>query len=334
AVYWPAGKPESDYMAQLKNQAKEIREEESDRLLYVALTRARQALFISGWSRKNSRVEKNSWYASLLETIQECSGAIEMEEGGWQLRSGAPEHRPKEQAPPAAGLAEIPDWYEKFPINEPIPARPLTPSDPGVRDQTIPFGTARRKEALLRGQFVHRLFEILPDLPAADRWAATRRIADNIGLEKADFDNPAAITASQIEALFEQVEAVMGLDELAPLFAKGALAEADITGLVGGLTVQGQIDRMAVLKDRIVIADFKTGLPPDSSSDSASDSSPEIPAAYLRQMALYGALAGQIYPDREIECLLIWTQSVQVMKVPVSARKKALDLLLEGQGNS
>ena len=155
-----------------------------------------------------------------------------------------------------------------------------------------------------------------------------------MGLEKADFDNPAAITASQIEALFEQVEAVMGLDELAPLFAKGALAEADITGLVGGLTVQGQIDRMAVLKDRIVIADFKTGLPPDSSSDSASDSSPEIPAAYLRQMALYGALAGQIYPDREIECLLIWTQSVQVMKVPVSARKKALDLLLEGQGNS
>ena len=334
AVYWPAGKPESDYMANLKSQAKEIREEESDRLLYVALTRARQALFISGWSRKNSRVEKDSWYASLLATIQECSGAIEMEEGGWQLRSGVPEHRPKKAVPSAAGLAEIPEWYEKFLINEPIPARPLSPSDTGVRDQTIPFGTASRKEALLRGQFVHRLFEILPDLPAADRWAATRRIADNMGLEKADFDSPAAVTAPQIETLFEQVEAVMGLEELAPLFAKGALAEADITGLVGGLTIQGQIDRMAVLKDRIVIADFKTGLPPDSSADSASDTAPEIPAAYLRQMALYGALAEQLYPDRTIECLLIWTQSVQVMKVPASARKKTLDLLLEQQVHS
>ena len=330
AVYWPAGKPESDYMAHLKKQAKEIREEESDRLLYVALTRARQALFISGWSRKNSRVEKDSWYASLLETIQQCSGAIEMQEGGWQLRSGVPEHRSKQSAPPAASLAEIPDWYEKFPINEPIPARPLTPSDPGVSDQTIPFGTANRKEALLRGQFVHRLFEILPDLPAADRWAAARRIADNMGLEKTGFDNPAAFSAAQIETLFKQVEAVMGLDELAPLFAKGALAEADITGLVGGLTVQGQIDRMAILEDKIIIADFKTGLPPDS----APDASPEIPAAYLRQMALYGALAEQIYPDKTIECLLIWTQSLQIMNVPASARKRTLDLLLEGQAHS
>jgi ATP-dependent helicase/nuclease subunit A len=203
-----------------------------------------------------------------------------------------------------------------------------------VRDQTIPFGTASRKEALLRGQFVHRLFEILPDLPAADRWAATGRIADNMGLERADFDSPAAFTAAQIKVLFEQIEAVMDLAELAPLFAKGALAEADITGLVGGLTVQGQIDRMAVLEDKIIIADFKTGLPPDSAPDSASDASPEIPAAYLRQMALYGALAEQIYPDKVIECLLIWTQSLQVTNVPASARKKTLDLLLEGQAHS
>ena len=159
-----------------------------------------------------------------------------------------------------------------------------------------------------------------------------------MGLERADFDSPAAFTAAQIKVLFEEVEAVMDLAELAPLFGKGALAEADITGLVGGLTVQGKIDRMAVLKDKIIIADFKTGLPPDSvpdsTSDSASDASPEIPAAYLRQMALYGALVEQIYPDKVIECLLIWTQSLQVTNVPASARKKTLDLLLEGQAHS
>ena len=70
-----------------------------------------------------------------------------------------PEHRPKQALAPVASLMEIPDWYEEIPKNEPIPARPLTPSDPGVRDQTIPFGTASRKEALLRGQFVHRLLK-------------------------------------------------------------------------------------------------------------------------------------------------------------------------------
>jgi ATP-dependent helicase/nuclease subunit A len=113
------------------------------------------------------------------------------------------------------------------------------------------------------------------------------------------------------------------LPELVSLFSRNALAEADISGLVGGMAVQGQIDRMVVLEDKVVIADFKTGLPPKELEDSA-----QIPPAYLRQMALYGALVSQIYPDREVECLLIWTQIMKVSSVPAQMRQEMLEQLV------
>ena len=322
AVYWPAGKPENEYMAALKIEAKEMRDQEADRLLYVALTRARQALFISGWSQKISRVEKDSWYESASATIQCCEGAYALEDGTWRLVSGQPDASSKAR-PQAAGLAPpLPSWLEKVPDDEPIPARPLTPSDTGPRDATIPFGTASRKAAMLRGSFVHRLFEILPDLPASSRWAAASRIAAIMGMKEAGFDKPAAFTTEEIKALFEAVEQVMSLPELSSLFSRNALAEADISGLVGGQAVQGQIDRMVVLEDKVIIADFKTGLPPKELDDLA-----QIPPAYLRQMALYGALVSQIYPDREVECLLIWTQIMKVSSVPAQRRQEMLEQL-------
>ena len=53
----------------------------------------------------------------------------------------------------------------------------------------------------------------------------------------------------------------------------------------------------------------------------------QIPPAYLRQMALYGALVSQIYPDREVECLLIWTQIMKVSSVPAQRRQEMLEQL-------
>ena len=138
-------------------------------------------------------------------------------------------------------------------------------------------------------------------------------------MKDAGFDKPAAFSAEEIKALFEAVEQVMSLPELASLFSRNALAEADISGLVGGMAVQGKIDRMVVLEDKVVIADFKTGLPPKELEDPA-----QIPPAYLRQMALYGALVSQIYPDREVECLLIWTQIMRVSSVPAQMRQEML----------
>ena len=64
--------------------------------------------------------------------------------------------------------------------------------------------------------------------------------------------------------------------------------------------VSGQIDRLAVLDDEILIADYKTTARPPRGDEPA-------PAAYVAQLALYRALLMDIYPARRVRAFLIWT---------------------------
>ena len=87
----------------------------------------------------------------------------------------------------------------------------------------------------------------------------------------------------------------------AALFAPDALAEAPIAAVVaGGLVVSGTVDRLRIMADRILVADFKTGRNAPAALDA-------IPAAHLRQMAAYRAALRIIFPDRPVEAALVYT---------------------------
>ena len=78
-----------------------------------------------------------------------------------------------------------------------------------------------------------------------------------------------------------------------------------MTGVVGDSVVGGMIDRLAVLPDRVLVADFKTNRrPPARVADT--------PVMYLRQMAAYRAVLRGIFPDRSVRCALIWTREARV----------------------
>jgi len=73
--------------------------------------------------------------------------------------------------------------------------------------------------------------------------------------------------------------------------------------------VGGLVDRLAVLPDRVLVADYKTNrAPPAALSDT--------PVLYLRQMAAYRAVLAGIFPDRAIACALIWTRDARVAWLP------------------
>ena len=74
--------------------------------------------------------------------------------------------------------------------------------------------------------------------------------------------------------------------------------------MVGGL-----VDRLAVLADRVLIADFKTNRRPPTRIE-------DTPVLYLRQMAAYRAVLREIFPGRAIVCALVWTQAAQVVILP------------------
>ena len=77
---------------------------------------------------------------------------------------------------------------------------------------------------------------------------------------------------------------------------------------LGGRGLAGQIDRLVVTADAVMIVDYKTLRPPPR--DEAA-----VPSAYLDQLAAYRAAIGAIYPGRQIRCALLWTEGPRLMPV-------------------
>ena len=96
--------------------------------------------------------------------------------------------------------------------------------------------------------------------------------------------------------------------ELASLFGPHGRAEQPLAGLVDGIVVTGQVDRLWVAPDRVVGA---TSRPACGAPIPA-----QVPVLYLRQMAAYRALLASLYPGRAIRCLLVWTEGPSVMALP------------------
>ncbi len=134
---------------------------------------------------------------------------------------------------------------------------------------------------------MHRLLQLLPDLPAADRRAAC----------VAFLGRPAhALPADEQEGLSDEVMAILESAEFADLFGPGSRAEV----------IAGQVDRLLVRPDEIVVLDYKTSRPPP-------DLQENVALAYLRQMAAYRAVLAEIWPNRPIRCALLWTAEPRLM---------------------
>lgn len=299
-----------------KTQAEE--EQEHWRLLYVAMTRAEEALFIGGalGSREKEPAPK-SWYARL----QQLFGADDwLDDPLW---GGRLEHgETPVQLPAAAPVVQqlplkepLPTWLTRPLAPEPRPPRPLAPSSLGedvAADPPFPPGVA--SEAARRGTLIHKLLERLPDV-APD----LREEAANFWLERHAFD----LSVSAQAEMAASALAVLGDPRWVDLFAPGALAEVPIAALVGERVVAGTIDRLVIEPTRIRIVDFKTARrPPASLSD--------VPLANLRQMAAYAAALETTYPGRKVEAALLYTAVPLLIAIPAEVleqHKPALRVL-------
>ena len=307
-VYWAPGGVRPDFVSEARDQAREREDEEENRLLYVALTRARDGIVIGGWQAQHRRRLEASHYERLHAAVSGMEGVEADADGTLRLETEgvAPTERRRLPVPPPVEHSRpVPDWLFRDAPEEPRPPRPLRPSQPDGRAQTAraPGSRLAASRALARGRLAHRLFEVLPTV-APDRRAAVR---DALLAAQAEVPGDAAAR------LAAEVKAVMGLAALAPVFGPDALAEISVSGVVDGIGIAGQIDRLHVSDARVLVADFKTGPRPR-----------QTPADYVRQMALYAALLAQIYPGRQVTTWLVWTEACAIEEVDETARTAVL----------
>jgi ATP-dependent helicase/nuclease subunit A len=284
------------------------RDQEYRRLLYVALTRAEDRLYLCGhYATERGKPADGCWYHLVRDGLATLADAATVTIDGVEgeaMRLHRPQADrpagPEAVAPPAGTDAPAPDWLHRPPPPEPDPTRPLTPSRPEAEPPARSPLDGSDQGRFRRGALIHALLQALPDLPAEAREAAARRYLarPQHGRDEAE---QAEIVATTL--------AVLDQPSFEALFGPGSRAEVPVVGLVEGRALSGQIDRLVVTPDSVLVVDYKTNRPPPASIEA-------VPRAYLVQMAAYRAALRLVYPGRTVRCALLWTEGPRLMELP------------------
>ncbi len=287
------------------------------RLLYVAMTRAKDRLYVCGYEGVREP-SPDCWYRLIENGLAADMDEVLAWDGEPVRRMEGEQKRVIEPISIAAIEhvdAGLPEWATEAPAPEPVPPKPLAPSklveeaaEPSVASPLSKGGADRFK----RGRLIHRLLETLPDLAEETRGAAAKRFLANEGL---------ALSPNDQAEIAEAVERVLSARQFAPLFGPGSRAEVSLVGEIERqgerLFLSGQIDRLLVSAQQVLIIDYKTNRPPPARIEEASP-------AYIAQMAGYAALLAKLYPDRPIRAALLWTDGPNLMEIPAEMLAKAL----------
>jgi ATP-dependent helicase/nuclease subunit A len=306
--------------AKVKQEDDRRRQEEENRLLYVALTRAEDRLLVCGMGEP----DPESWHGKVAAGFRRLADKGAAQSAFDHLAFSAPaacdfgnepawRHECPQRLDPvedraaaeaaAQDAALLPDWAtrpappesaETVIAPSALPGEQETPAAAphGLAD---PFGRRFR-----RGRLVHALLQHLPERDPAEREAAGRRFLSRPGH---------GLSAEEQTELLREVLDIVEAPALAAAFGPDSLAEAPIVGSVGGRLISGQVDRLVVTPERVVVLDYKTNRPPPETPD-------DVAPLHLRQMAAYRAVLRAAFPGREVECVLVWTYGARCMALP------------------
>ena len=330
AIAW-SPKKASRLQGRRRRAGRHARREQGDeyrRLLYVALTRAEERLYIAGFHGARPPAVGQLGADDRCDAGQRRrhrDGARVLEPGGkrhasdFDGRDGGRSRGADRGSVGAATPASAPDWLWRRvepEVEAPLPIRPSKALAAADRWSDAALTPARR-EALRIGSLTHVLLEYLPDLPEEGRQKAAQAF-----LEARAADLEPGVHAGLIDAALRVIDA----PDLAALFGPQSRAEVAVAGRValprgGAIDVVGRIDRIGVTVGEVLIADFKTG---------AACAAADIPQRYLAQMALYRAALAPLWPEKRLRMLLIWTGSRCVVTLDDARLDEALAAIEAG----
>ena len=289
-------KTERDRITQtLIERQQQAEQREDSNLLYVALTRARQLLFVS--AAVTQATAQKGWYGRL----RRCWNA-ERDGDHYLHRTGTPP-QPAQTTPDTAVAAPAPDPRLQSPLAiEPVQLR-IAPSrsdrtvDP---DRPIDNDAADGRQ---RGIAIHRLLEWLTTPPARTQEQLLRGIARELQRDSTD---------PELRDWLAEAESVVRDERLADIFTPDQntriYTEVPLQYMQGERMVDGIIDRLLIGPDAVHIIDYKSH-PVDAGACRA------LAAQYREQMRLYRTGVEQLWPRRAVRCSLLFTHSRTLIDV-------------------
>ena len=132
------------------------------------------------------------------------------------------------------------------------------------------------------------------DIAAINRGIKVHKFLEHYDASRANIARDLAKQYLRDEALEAEVLAVIARPEFAEIFAKNSMAEVAISD-AGELL---RIDRLLIGDNFVKIIDFKTGA--------------KNVGAHKIQMQKYASAMARIYPDKRIEVMILWTESLEL----------------------
>jgi len=295
-----------------RNALIERQEEERQRLLYVAMTRAEQWLITCAAGDLDNG---KSWYEKVRDGMTHAGATthdfefglgLRLESGIWEVGDLAAADKTPTEKP------ALPDWALTHAAPSHRPPAPISPSGLGGA-KILPGDSNGQDEAtaMRRGSAIHLLLERLPSR-SPEHW-------QDLAMSLLS-DGEQSVSNDEINGILAETVAVLRDPKLADLFSTCALTEVDITANIpalDGARLYGAIDRLIISDGHVLAVDFKTNaVVPDRAQD--------VPDGLLCQMGAYGAALAEIYPDRRIETAILWTRTQTLMRLPSQLVAQAL----------
>lgn len=314
-IWSPPESKSSHVSSRIKQACREREMEEYMRLLYVAMTRAEDELYVMGYTHKDKdKLPEDCWYAILEKALQplasiEKRGDMEVlvdrsiqKEGGKTISLAV---KPEEVSKLTGAVIALPDILTTAMPEETAYIAPLQPSRAGVEAFAPPLSPAVEQKVRERGTVIHRLLQYYLTFPQQDRQGQAVQWLEH---QYPDLDQ------GERAAIADEVEVLATHPDTSFLFTSGkAYAEVPVIGTISykgrEVAVNGQIDRLVIAEDTVWVVDYKTHANPPT--DIAT-----VPSAYLRQMAIYAALIAKLYPGKQLRTALVWTATPAFMELP------------------
>ena len=287
----------------LKEKSEEIYDEYL-RLLYVAMTRAENELYICGFNDQN--ISENSWYNLAKKAI--FSKAIKEDfidaDLGLNDEKLVFADKPDESDQNLDDLSfkkeeieknedQLPDFLSKKITN--IPKEEITyPSKIYENFDNFKDNLEKNKKSANIGKITHKILEFLPNL--AKNSEESLEIAKKY-LKKQDIND------KNQQIILKNIQNIIKNPDFDFLFSKNGQSEVAISANIDGKIISGQIDRLIIDQNQIIIIDYKANFTKNID-------------LYRDQLDLYRQIIANIYPDRKIVTAIIWTYygEIEVIK--------------------
>lgn len=299
-LYFPTASANYDAVCKkIKEKDIEAQEDEYRRLLYVALTRAEDRLYIAGFTKDKKGAPAESWYEMLKNNIVSNISVPENDKRViYKVEQEIPFDEPEESPNiPEINLKDYADLLSPAPLENPL-AKPYAPSHNKNDEKDLVSSPLEDNGRFYkRGTAIHKLLQYISTVPAEKRPQAAQLFLQR---EMSSFsDDEINNAAREVLDLCEKYKNI---------FSPNSMAEVPVIGEDGGKIISAKIDRLVIEEDKVIIVDYKTNRP-------AAKNISEVPDSYFTQLNIYKSLLEKIYPQKKIETYILWTNTCQMMEI-------------------